>query len=248
DLLVGLVACPLTLYWRWALSHPEHQSFLPLLVSSTLVDVSIGHMLLLTIDRYFALVTLLLYRVKVTKRRVSIATVVCWLYFLVFGCAFGLLEKYYNIMATLHILQILCIIVCIFIMYLVMLCRFHRYSKTTELKDQSTANRRMMFQREINLWKAIAPVICAFLLCFLPWFIAQTMTYFCLPCHRNVWLLLLCNALAVIVTLANSGINPFLYAWRLQKYRDTFKHFLKKRSRCCGNQNRQVICVYDTRL
>ena len=63
DLLVGSVACPLTVYWRWAMSHPEYHSFLPLLVGSILVDISIGHMLLLTIDRFYSFVTPLRYKV-----------------------------------------------------------------------------------------------------------------------------------------------------------------------------------------
>ncbi|XP_078357405.1 trace amine-associated receptor 3-like [Oculina patagonica] len=175
DLLVGLVACPLTLYWHWAMTNPEFESFLPLLVGSTLVNVSIGHTFLLTIDRFYALVTPLRYKVKVTNNRVCIAAVTCWIYFLLFGCAFGLLENYYTIIAAVHNLQIL----------------------------------------------------------------------FCLPCYHNLWFMFLSNALSVILTFANSGINPFLYAWRLQKYRDTFKHLMKKRTRRCGNQNKQVN---DTRL
>ena len=251
DLLVGLVACPLTLYWHWAMSYPEHQSFLPLLVGSLLVNVSIGHMLLLTIDRFFALVTPLHYKLHSTKRRVSIATVTCWIYFLLFGCGFGLLHKYHRaILASIHNLQIFSIIVCISVIYFVMLCRFHRYSKTTEL-DQSTARRQMISQRERNLCKAIAVVICVFLLCFFPWFISLIVTFFCVPCHRNVWFVLLSLALSMILTFANSGINPFLYAWRLPKYRQTFKHFFKKRACCCKNQNRQRTESHaydDTRL
>lgn len=248
DLLVGLVACPSTLYWNWAMSHPEHQSFLPLLVGPILVNVSIGHMFLPTIDRFFALVTPFQYKVKVTNRRISIAAVACWIYFLLFGCASGLLQKYYTIIGAIYYLQILFFLVSISILYVVILCRFHRYSKTTELIEQSTVNRQVMFQRERSLLKAIAIVIFAFLLCFLPWLISQILTYFCLPCYRNLWFLLFSDALALILTFANSGINPFLYAWRLQKYRDTFKHLMKKRSWCCGNQNRPVNCVYDTKL
>ena len=68
DLLVGLVACPSTVYWHWAVFYSDDRSHLPLLVSSTLVNVSIGHIFLLTVDRFFALLTPLHYKVKVTKQ------------------------------------------------------------------------------------------------------------------------------------------------------------------------------------
>lgn len=252
DLLVGFVACPSTLYWYLAVFHSDDRSHLPLLVSSTLVNVSVGHIFLLTVDRVFALVTPLHYKVQVTNKRVSIAAVTCWIYFLLFGCAFGLLKEYYTIMGAIYNIQIFFVTVSILVMYVVILCGFHRYSKETKLKDQPTANRQMIFQRERSLWKGIAIVICAFLLCFLPWFISQLITLFCLPCHRNLWLLLLSNALSVSLMYVNSALNPFLYAWRLPKYRETFKYLLKKRA-CCrkrGNQNKRVIenRVRDTRV
>ena len=46
DLLVGLVGCPLTAYWGWAVFHHEDPPFAPLASSFLLVNVSVGHMLL----------------------------------------------------------------------------------------------------------------------------------------------------------------------------------------------------------
>ena len=250
DLLVGFVACPSTVYWHWVIFHSEDRSHLPLLVSSTLMNVSVGHIFLLTVDRFVALLTPLHYKVKVTNKRVSIAAAACWIYFLLFGCAFGLLQEYYTVMGAIYNIQIFTIFLSILVLYMVILCGFHRYSKETELTDQSTANRQMIFKRERNLWKGTAIVICAFLLCFLPWFISQLITLLCLPCHRNLWFLLLFNALFVIFMYVNSGLNPFLYAWRLPKYRVTFKHLLKKRTCCRGYQDRRVMdnCVHETSL
>lgn len=250
DLLVGFVACPSTVYWHWAVFHSDDRSHLPLLVSYTLVNVSVGHIFLLTVDRFFALLTPLHYKVKVTNKRVSIADATCWIYFLLFGCAFGLSQEYYTVMGAMYNIQIFAIFLSILVLYVVILCVFHRYSKETELTDQSTANRQVILERERNVWKGTAIVICAFLLCFLPWFISQLIALFCLPCHLNLWLLLLFNALFVILMYVNSGLNPFLCAWKLPKYRDTFKHLLKKRTCCRGNQDRRVIenCVHETRL
>ena len=92
DLLVGLVVCPLMAYWVWAILHQKNLTSV-LKSFFVLTDVSSGHVLLLTVDRVFASVTPLQYRIKVTKRRVCIASIACWAYFILFGCAFGLWEK-----------------------------------------------------------------------------------------------------------------------------------------------------------
>ena len=249
DLLVGSVACPLTVYWGWSIFLNKDPTFGPLAFFSVLINVSVGHVFLLTIDRFFALVTPLYYRVRVTNKRVCIATATCWIYFLLFGSMFGLLQKHYVILGTIYNLQIFFILICIVVINCVILYRFHKYSSTTEAQGQSTANRRMMLQRERNLFKAIAIVICAFLISFMPWFIVQILIYFCIPCNRNLSVLMLVYAFTAAVMYANSGVNPFLYAWRLPKYRDTFKRFLKNRRRCCIKSNRQddnFVC--DTRL
>ena len=252
DLLVGLVACPLTVHWGWAIFRHEDPPFSPLLVNSFLINVSLGHMFLLTVDRFVALVNPLQYRVKVTNKRVSIATLTCWTYFLLFGCAFGVLKKYYIITGTIFNLQICCFLVSILVLYVVILCRFHKYSKTRELNDHSAANRQMILQRERKLWKNITIIICAFLFCFMPWFVTQITIYVCVSCHRNLSLLMLFYTVATGLMSSNSGLNPFLYAWRLPKYRETFKHFLKKRGCCCKrrNPNKRVIDnrVYDSKL
>lgn len=251
DLLVGLVGCPLTAYWGWAVFHHEEPPFGPLASSFLLVNVSIGHMLLLTTDRFFALVTPLQYRLKVTNKRVGVATVSCWVYFLLFGCTFALWQKHFIILGTIYNLQVFLIIVCILGLYIVILYRFHKYAKTTTeaLEDQSAVNRQQMLQRERTLCKAIVIIICVFFICFMPWFIVQILLYICIPCAKNLSLLMLVFAFTAGLMQANSAVNPFLYAWRLPKYRDAFRHFLNTRRWCHVSANRHVDdSFWDTRL
>ena len=250
DLLVGLVSCPATVYWHWAALYSDSQAHLPMLIGSVLVTVSVGHILLLTVDRFFALVTPLHYKIKVTNKGVTIAAVTVWVYFIAFACAFGLLKKYFTIIGVIYNLQIFFVVVCILVTYVGILCGFHKHSNHRELQEQSEAERQRVLQREKKVWKGIAIVICAFLLCFLPWFISQLLTYFCLPYHSNLSLLLLSNAVSVNLMVANSGLNPFLYAWRLPKYRETFKYLVKMRSRCNVNFRKNNVANYvqDSRL
>ena len=249
DLLVGIVVCPLMVYWGWAIFQQEKLTTSVLKSFFVLTDVSSGHVLLLTGDRVFASVTPLQYRVKVTNKRVRIASVTCWAYFILFGCAFGLWEKGYIILVTIFIVQSLCILISILVLNLVILFAFRKHRKTTAAQDQSTANSEIMLQRERKLSKAIAIVISAFLICSVPWYIVQFLLYFCTSCSRHLWLLLLGHTVTAALLYANSGVNPFLYPWRLPRYRETFKHFWKKRQDCCFSQNsRSENYVCETRL
>ena len=248
DLLVGLVVCPLMAYWVWAILHQKNLTSV-LKSFFVLTDVSSGHVLLLTVDRVFASVTPLQYRVKVTNRRVCIASIACWAYFILFGCAFGLWEKGYIILIKIFIVQSLFILASILVLNLVIFFAFRKHRKTTAAQDTSTANRQIMLQRERKLSKAIAVVISAFLLCSVPWYIVQFLMYFCTPCSPHLRLLLLGHTVTAALLYANSGVNPFLYAWRLPRYRETFKHFWKKCQERCFSQNSQnenFVC--ETRL
>ena len=248
DLLVGLVVCPLMAYWVWAILRQKN---LTLVLKSffVLTDVSSGHVLLLTVDRVFASVTPLQYRVKVTNRRVCIASIACWAYFILFGCAFGLWEKGYIILVKIFIVQNLFILVSILVLNLIIFFAFRKHRKTTAAQDPSTANRQIMLKRERKLSKAIAVVISAFLLCSVPWYIVQFLMYFCTPCSHHLRSLLLGHTVTAALLYANSGVNPFLYAWRLPRYRETFKFFWKKCQERCFSQNSQnenFVC--ETRL
>ena len=148
DLLVGIVVCPLMVYWGWTILHQEKLTTSVLKSFFVLTDVSSGHVLLLTGDRVFASVTPLQYRVKVTNKRVRIASVTCWAYFILFGCAFGLWEKGYIILVTIFIVQSLFILISILVLNLVILFAFRKHRKTTAAQDQSTANNEIMLQTE----------------------------------------------------------------------------------------------------
>ena len=164
---------------------------------------------------------------KVTKRRLDIARIACWAYFILFECAFGLWARGDLILGTIFNIQSICILTSMWVLNLVILIAFRKNSKNTKTRHQSTANRQMMLQGERKLPKAIAIVICAFLICFVPWFIVQFLFYYCTPCSRQLSRLMLVYTLTAALLFANSEVNPFLYAWRLSRYRDTFKYSLK---------------------
>ena len=231
DLIVGLVVCSITAYWGRVIYFNEKSPFDVSVLFSLVVfavNVSFGHMFLLTVDRVFAVTTPLHYRVKVTNKRVLVANCVCWVYFLAFGCAFLVLRDYFAIMVVLYNVQLLSILLSMLIMYIYIMLRFHRHSRRMVKERQLSTDRQVIVQRERNLFKAISIVICAFLICYMPWFIVQMLIYVCQPCHPNLSLLMISFGISGGFIVANSGLNPILYAWRLPKYKETFKRFWKQ--------------------
>ncbi|XP_022786578.1 octopamine receptor beta-2R-like [Stylophora pistillata] len=230
DLLVGLVVCPITAYWGWVIS-ARGESPLDLSVIFALnvfsVNVSFGHMFLLTVDRVFALITPLHYRARVTSKRVFLANCACWIYFIAFGSTFLMCRDFFAIMGTVYNFQLLFMLLGMLTMYVMILFRFHRYSKE-RAESHSTRDRNIIMKREKDLFKAISVVVCAFLLCYMPWFTVQVLIYLCKACHPHLPLLMISFGFSGSLTYANSGLNPFLYTWRLPKYRETMKYFWKQ--------------------
>ena len=188
-------------------------------------------MLLLAVDRLFAVVTPLEYRFKITNKRVLVACCVCWMYFVAFGCSFLMFRDYFAIMVTIYNVQLLSILLSILMMYAVIMFHFHRYSKTIEKEQRHSIDSRLMIlKRERNLFKAITIVICAFLICYMPWFIVQLLKYLCKLCHPHLALLIILFRFSTSLTHANSFLNPILYSWRLPKCRETFKYLWKNRN------------------
>ena len=234
DLSVGLVVCPITAYWGWVIFEKGTSPFdlsVIFAINVFSVNVSFGHMFLLTVDRLLAVVKPLQYRVIITNKRAVIGSCVCWIYFLAFGCSFLMLRDYFAIMGAVYNVQLLSILVSMLIMYTVITIRLRRYSKTRMNKPIHSPNSLLVIlQREKRLFKAITIVICAFLICYMPWFIVQLLIYLCKPCHPHLALLMIFFGFSGSLTYANSGLNPVLYSWRLPRYRETFKYFWKKRA------------------
>ena len=234
DLSVGLVVCPLTAYWGWVIFDKGISPFdlsVVFAINAFSVNVSFGHMFLLTVDRLLAVVKPLQYRVIITNKRAVIASCVCWIYFLAFGCSFLILRDYLALMAAVDTAQLLSILLSMLIMYTVIMFRFHRYSKSRINEPiYSQNNLTFILKRERRLFKAITIVICAFLICYMPAFIVQMLIYLCKPCHPHLALLMIFFGFSTCLTYANSGLNPILYSWRLPKYRETFKYLWKNRA------------------
>lgn len=78
-------------------------------------------------------------------------------------------------------------------------------------------------QKEVHAAKSLAIIVGLFALCWLPLHIINCFNYLCQDCERShIWLM----NIAIILSHANSVVNPFIYAYRIREFRQTFWRIL----------------------
>ncbi|KAJ7385642.1 Adenosine receptor A1 [Desmophyllum pertusum] len=64
-------------------------------------------------------------------------------------------------------------------------------------------------------------ILVLFFITYLPQYITLHLLYFCKPCQESVTFHKIDVALSRFLFI-NSSLNPFIYAWRVPKYREAF--------------------------
>uniref|UniRef100_A0A3Q3X9L6 Adenosine receptor A2 n=1 Tax=Mola mola TaxID=94237 RepID=A0A3Q3X9L6_MOLML len=78
---------------------------------------------------------------------------------------------------------------------------------------------RSTLQKEVHAAKSLAIIVGLFALCWLPLHIINCFNYLCRDCGRShIWVM----NIAIILSHANSVVNPFIYAYRIREFRQTF--------------------------
>ena len=246
DLFVGVVFAPSTAIWYLRLALKEdawNPLFVVTIFSHFFLIVSVFHVLLLTIDRYYALTKPLNYRSIVTKRRVAIGSLLIWLFCFCYLGVFSMLNAKALVPWFIFVLVIwLCshVVCCVYMVTLKKLCNHY---KTTSNGENSRTVEGLRHQREKKVFVVILSAILVSYFCFLPWMVGNLVFIFCRACHENSGVVILSYHVGTLLLFANSALNPLLYAWRFSKFQATFKYFWTKCS-CCSkiyNEEKQSI-------
>ncbi|XP_040012566.1 adenosine A2a receptor b [Xiphias gladius] len=87
----------------------------------------------------------------------------------------------------------------------------------------SSSSSRPTLQKEVHAAKSLAIIVGLFALCWLPVHIINCFNHLCQGCNRpHIWVL----NIAIILSHANSVVNPFIYAYRIREFRHTFRRIL----------------------
>ena len=229
DLIVGLMIGPGAAVWffRIGKAAPSLGYIIVILSCSSLV-VSVGNVLLLTIDRYYALATPLKYRVIITKKTVTIASSAIWVCSICYALTFSLLQQYFLLIWFVSVVLLFICSECICILYFVTLRNLSKHSRSRIVVSNSQSNTALAYQREKKVFKVILSVIFVFYLCFIPWLGNQFVIYFCKGCHSHRKTVMVCTYATQVFAILNSALNPVLYSCRFAKFQATFQYFLRK--------------------
>ena len=242
DLLVGAIGDPLELTYNIAnLKEWSMDNFCPVLKSSkgviyALAAISLLTLTFISLDRLLAVKKLNKYQSVVTKKRVLLVLVTCW----ITACGISATLLGYlnlnsqNFTALLLFLGIgaLVLVLCISVCYSM---AFYSLRKIT-LVSPSVQNAEAVARQSSNIdvakyRKSLVTmfVVFIFTILFYTPFVSAMVTAFVLRYkgfpHSDT--LATCVSAAEFILLLNSAVNPLLYLWRIRDIRETVKTTVK---------------------
>ena len=244
DLLLGITVACGSLYYNISLfngtkrenvNHNAIGILTSVVVTVIATAVSTVTIAAMSLDRFIAVSSPLRYRARVTKANVKVFLVVCWVYALLFSClGLGVSRTVFTLLyCHLHVSFPLIILPVVY-------WKTYRALRSHNNRVGSLADGRQTMDfvhrnRERKMISAFLLVLVLFYVTFLPHFIALNMMVF-EPSFLKLESFTFFHIASNKFVLLNSSLNPFIYAWRIPKYKRAFKAVF-----CgCGSRNRST--------
>ncbi|KAM4713080.1 adenosine A2c receptor [Anableps anableps] len=240
DICVGMIAIPCAILTDTGL--PRYNLYLCLLMLSVLImftQSSIFSLLAVAVERYVAIFMPFRYRILMTPRNAVLVILATWLLAFLIGlvplmgwhktppdsgyCFFVLVVDmtymvYFNFFA--------CVLAPLIIMFLIYAQIFvtvkqqvRRLGPEQPSRAEGQNRAAASMRREMKMATSLFLVLFLFTVCWIPLHIINCFLLLCPRCPVPFELLLT----AIILSHANSAVNPFLYAYTMTAFRDTFK-------------------------
>ena len=243
DLFVGFLVDPMSVVYHYsegaAKKFPANRVFLhiPYFISCTASVLSLAA---LTVDRFWAISFPISYRNKLNPKRAGFAAVGIWAFSICFSFIYfstSYLTYTFVFAHTVIIATFLVMLLTYFKIFRHFKLKVKEWDSLNHTAKDSQAKRQAMKWEE-KVAKAFLIMLAFFLACYLPSCICIYITNLCISCScisihwaRDVHFLLI---------LANSGVNPFVYAWRLDNFRKAFVKLLTGCGKCRGRSTRKI--------
>ncbi|KAM8975993.1 adenosine receptor A3-like [Pelodytes ibericus] len=245
DLAVGVLVMPLAIILSLGIQLHFHSCLLMCCLVIILTNASILSLLAIAIDRYLRIKISIRYKSVITSRRIYLSIWFIWIVSFLVGLVplFGwnnrskLDEKerqylscrftsamsmdymvYFNIFVWVFLPLVIMLVLYIEIFYLI----------RNQLKQSaSQASRNGLFYgKEYKTAKSLALVLLLFALSWLPLSFMNCLFYFN-PEIVNSSVFKSTLFLAILLSHANSVMNPIIYAFRIKKFKDAYIKIIK---------------------
>ena len=203
----------------------------------TLSTASILTLAALTVDRYVAVAMPVKYKTTITSRRAIVTSLSIWVAAL--GFSFIYLKVgfifFTFVFANTAVFGTFAVLIFVHISILKRLRERSKYWRGrraigyNESKNRENQNNFISTKKESKAAKALMIVLLTFFASFTPACVMIYLLNLCSKCSCLMvhWL----RDLQFLIVLCNSGINPYLYAWRLPQFKRAFYKILHLRTR-----------------
>ncbi|XP_068699770.1 adenosine receptor A2a-like [Montipora capricornis] len=192
----------------------------------------------LALDRYVAITYPLIYRTKLNPTRALLVSMVVWIISILLSLLYYVVgyNRYRFIFASTAV-------VTTFVVLMFTNAKIFKYlrfqvKQWDDLHDSSEENlaKKRAMEWEKKITKTLVIVLVLFLACYLPSCVCIYIINFCTDC--NCVFIHWVRDIQFVLVMANSGVNPFVYAWRLQNFRKSFMSILT--CRACTRRLRSI--------
>lgn len=228
DLLVGILVHPLSMAFSLSSCIYHEELFCKIRASFdiSLSSCSILHLCCISVDRYYAVCRPLTYESKITNSVVVVMILTSWVVSVLIGISIligGLNNEQCEEQCFIDILLENTVgpVFSFYLPVIIMLCIYLKIFLVAQRHVRSIRNTTALAdvsKMQSKATKTLAVVLGAFLLCWTPFFLCITFGPFT-PLSIPVSVIETLNWL----TLANSMLNPFIYAFFYSRFRVAFK-------------------------
>lgn len=241
DIAVGVLVMPLAIVISLGITIHFYNCLFMTCLLLIFTHASIMSLLAIAVDRYLRVKLTVRYRRITTQRRIWLALGLCWLVsFLVgltpmFGWNMKLASEYHRNVTFLscqfrsvmrmdymvYFSFFTWILIPLIVMCAIYLDIFYIIRNKLNQKFSSSKETGAFYGREFKTAKSLFLVLFLFALSWLPLSIINCITYF----HGEVSQIFL--YLGILLSHANSMMNPIVYAYKIKKFRETYLFILK---------------------
>lgn len=259
DIAVGVLAIPFAIVISTGFCSNFYGCLFIACFVLILTQSSIFSLLAIAIDRYIAIKIPLRYNSLVTGKRARGIIAICWLLSIIIGltpmmgwhrssednvsaphgipCPEGYMNCLFESVVEMSYMVYFnffgCVLVPLLLMFGIYLCIFmaaRHQLKLIKLKVVHGEKSHSTLQKEVQAAKSLAIIVGLFAVCWLPLHIINCITLFFPESRSPDWIL---NT-SILLSHGNSVVNPFIYAYRIREFRQTFhkiihRHILGKK-------------------
>ncbi|XP_054852544.1 adenosine receptor A2a [Eublepharis macularius] len=255
DIAVGVLAIPFAITISTGFCASFYGCLFIACFVLVLTQSSIFSLLAIAIDRIIAIRIPLRYNALVTGTRAKGIVAICWVLSFIIGltpmlgwhnssesqgqnssfinnCSDNMMACLFEAVVTMEYMVyynfLACVLVPLLVMfgiYLKIFMAARRQLKQMENKMVHGERSRSILQKEVHAAKSLAIIVGLFAVCWLPLHIINCFILFCPHCMRPP---LGVMYLAIILSHANSVVNPLIYAYRIREFRHTFRKIIRQ--------------------